>query len=161
MTIRKTTMNDLTQALEIYAGARAYMAKNGNPDQWGQTNPPAQQIVDDINHGKSYVCEKDGQIIAVFYFAVEEEPTYRVLYEGNWLDDSPYGVLHRVAVAQQEQGVGSQIAKWALSQHPNIRIDTHENNVAMQKMLAKNDFSYCGKIIIGDGTERLAFQRVL
>ncbi len=160
MTIRKTVMNDLPRALEIYQGAREYMAKNGNPTQWGQTNPPAELVIDDINQGKSYVCEKDGQVIAVFYFAVEVEETYHEIYEGSWLNDAPYGVLHRVAVAQQERGVGSFVAQWALQQHNNIRIDTHENNKAMRKMLEKNGFSYCGKITIQDGSERLAFQKI-
>lgn len=161
MTIRKTTILDLPRVLKIYQGARDYMAKNGNPTQWGQINPPAELVADDIHHGKSYVCEKEGQIIAVFYFAVEVEKTYHEIYEGAWLNDAPYGVLHRVAVAEQERGVGSFVAQWALQQHPNIRIDTHENNKTMRKMLEKNGFSYCGKIIIQDGSERLAFQKSL
>lgn len=159
MRIRKTTLNDLPRVLEIYQGARDYMARNGNPTQWGQTNPPAERVEQDILEGKSYVCEKDGQVMAVFYYAVEEEPTYDKIYDGAWLNDTPYGVLHRVAVAQQERGVGSFVAQWALQQYNNIRIDTHENNQAMRKMLEKNGFSYCGKIIIQDGSERLAFQK--
>ena len=35
MIIRKTTMEDLDEVMEIYAGARAFMAQNGNPTQWG------------------------------------------------------------------------------------------------------------------------------
>lgn len=135
------------------------MAKNGNPTQWGQTNPPAERVEQDILEGKSYVCEKDGQVIAVFYYAVEEEPTYHKIYEGAWLSDTPYGVLHRVAVSQQACGTGSFIAQWALKQHPHIRIDTHENNKAMRKMLEKNGFSYCGKITVNDGSERFAFEK--
>lgn len=160
MTIRKTRMDDLARVQEIYAGAREYMAKSGNPTQWGTHKPPVDQVLSDINTGKSYVCEKDGEIIAVFYFAVEEDETYQVIYDGAWLNDGPYGVLHRVAVSSQEKGIGSFCAKWAFERCKNLRIDTHENNIAMRKMLEKNGFTYCGKITIQDGTERIAFQKI-
>lgn len=160
MTIRKTRMDDLARVQEIYAGAREYMAKSGNPTQWGAHKPPVDQVIRDINAGKSYVCEKDGEIIAVFYFAVEEDETYQVIYDGAWLNDAPYGVLHRVAVSSQEKGIGSFCVKWAFAQCKNLRIDTHENNIAMRKMLEKNGFTYCGKITIQDGTERIAFQKI-
>lgn len=161
MTIRKTVMEDLHRVQEIYAGARAYMAKTGNPTQWGTNKPPVDRVLRDINEGKSYVCEKNGEIIAVFYFAVEDDETYQVIYDGDWLNDAPYGVLHRVAVSNQEKGVGSFCVQWAWERYKNLRIDTHENNIAMKKMLEKNGFTYCGKITIQDGTERMAFQKIV
>ncbi len=160
MTIRKTVMNDLHRVQEIYAGAREYMAKTGNPTQWGSNKPPLDRVLKDIGEGKSYVCEKNGEILAVFYFAVEPDETYDVIYDGQWLNDEPYGVIHRVAVADQEKGVGSFCVQWLWERYKNLRIDTHENNIAMKKMLEKNGFTYCGKITIQDGTERMAFQKI-
>ena len=38
--------------MEIYAYAREYMAAHGNPDQWGPTNwPPEDLIREDIRLG--------------------------------------------------------------------------------------------------------------
>lgn len=159
MKIRKTKKEDINRIMEIYARARAYMAANGNPTQWGTTRPTKERVMQDIQEEKSYVCEKGHEIVAVFYFSVEEDPTYDVIADGQWLEDEPYGVIHRIAVSGQEKGVGSYCVQWAWQQHPNLRIDTHENNVPMQAMLKKNGFEYCGKIYIADGSERLAYQK--
>lgn len=49
MRIRKTEEKDLARLMELYARAREFMAKNGNPNQWGPTNwPPKDLICDDI-----------------------------------------------------------------------------------------------------------------
>ena len=79
--------------LEIYEYARNYMARTGNPNQWGPTNwPPEALIHRDIKDGNSYVCLNDeGEIIGTFFFIQGEdiEPTYRNIEEGGWLDESP------------------------------------------------------------------------
>ena len=38
MRIRKTTESDFDRIMEIYAYAREFMARTGNPNQWGPTN---------------------------------------------------------------------------------------------------------------------------
>ena len=49
--------------MEIYAFARRFMAENGNPNQWGPTNwPPEQLIRNDIKTGNSYVCTNDNEV---------------------------------------------------------------------------------------------------
>ena len=49
MKIRKATEEDFNRIMEIYAYARAFMAKTGNPNQWGPTKwPPEALIHDDI-----------------------------------------------------------------------------------------------------------------
>ena len=37
--ITLATAADLPRILALYAHARAFMAENGNPNQWGQTRP--------------------------------------------------------------------------------------------------------------------------
>lgn len=159
MEIRRTRQAELDVIMEIYAHARAFMAEHGNPNQWKQINPTRARIAQDIAEGKSYVCVLDGRIEGVFYFAVEEDPSYLVIYEGNWQNKGPYGVVHRIASAGSVKGIGSFCMNWAYERIPNIRIDTHRDNVVMQNMLKKNGFSYCGIIHLENGEERLAFQR--
>ena len=45
---RHATMRDLPQMQKIYARARALMAANGNPTQWGNEFPRESVIEDDI-----------------------------------------------------------------------------------------------------------------
>ncbi len=107
MKIRKTTLADLPRVMEIYALAREFMAANGNPTQWAERNwPPEDLIRSDIAAGDSYVCEHDGRVIAVFYYVEgpDIEPTYRVIEDGDWADDSPYGVVHRIATDGSVRG---------------------------------------------------------
>ena len=60
MQIRHSTIQDLDRIMEIYAGARVFMAQHGNPNQWGPTNwPPEALIRKDIAEGNSYVCIND------------------------------------------------------------------------------------------------------
>jgi hypothetical protein len=96
--IRKTTAADLDAVMGIYAYARAVMAASGNPGQWGEAHPPRELVEDDINKGLSYVCECGGRIEAVFCFEEADEPTYARI-DGEWLNDAPYGVVHRIARA--------------------------------------------------------------
>ena len=54
MEIRKTTERDVPRLMEIYARARRFMAETGNPNQWGPTNwPPENLIHQDIAEGKA------------------------------------------------------------------------------------------------------------
>ena len=69
MKIRNSTERDFSRIMEIYSFARRYMAEHGNPNQWGPTNwPPEELIHSDIQSGNSYVCVNDeGSIIGTFY----------------------------------------------------------------------------------------------
>ncbi len=163
MHIRKTAWQELPRILEIYAQARRFMAENGNPRQWGSLNwPPEDLLRQDIAAGKSYVCEADGEIAAVFYFDYGHriDPTYAHIEGGAWIGNDDYGVVHRIASIQK--GAGSFCIRWALAQCGHLRIDTHGDNVPMQRLLRKLGFSHCGTIYVGvDPDPRLAFEKVL
>ena len=104
-------------------------------------------------------------IYGVFYFAIEDEPTYAEI-DGAWKADGAYGVVHRIAVARRGKGVGSYCLEWAEGKAKaenaagGIRIDTHADNVPMRSMLGKRGYEECGTIICDDGTPRIAYQRV-
>lgn len=159
MIIRKSTPNDYETILNLYENARAFMASHGNPTQWGTTEPKPSIVKNDISSGHSYVCEANGRIIATFFYDICEEPTYAEIYNGNWPNDSVYGVVHRITSDGTVKGTASFCLQWALEQCGNLRIDTHRNNTIMQHLLKKNGFTYCGIIHVEDGTERLAFQK--
>ena len=159
MTIRKTTYADVFEAAKIYDMAREFMRKSGNLEQWSSGHPNAEDIERDIADSSSYVCVEDDEIVAVFFFKVCEDPTYKKIYEGEWKKDGEYAVIHRVAVKYNGHGLADKIYAHCFALHPNIRIDTHRDNIPMQRSLAKNGFEYCGIIYIDDGSERLAYQK--
>lgn len=160
MIIRRTTVDDLEGILIIYADARAFMTKQNNPDQWGEDYPSRELLETDIRLNRSYVCILDKQIVGTFCFEVGVDPTYLVIFEGEWLDDASYGVIHRIASARDTKGVASFCVDWCFNQTPNIRIDTHRNNSPMINFLEKKGYMRCGIIYIENGDERIAFHKV-
>lgn len=161
--IRKATELDFGRIMEVYAIAREFMAQHGNPNQWGPTCwPPESLVRQDIAQGKSYVCECEGRIVGVFFFdfGKDVEPTYARIENGAWLDDSPYGVVHRIASDGSVKGVGSASLDWAFVQCGHLRIDTHGDNAVMQRLLDKLGFTHCGTIFVEeDDYPRLAFEK--
>lgn len=160
MEIRKTTVEDIERVMELYAMARVFMREHGNPRQWGDHYPSRNLVAHDIKEEKSYVCVDEGIITAVFFFASEEDPDYREIYEGAWRNDAPYSVVHRIVAPTGRRGTASFCLQWCYEQcGGNIRIDTHRDNIPMQKMLEKNGFERCGIIYIGGKEERIAYNR--
>ena len=161
MIIRKTTAHDVLAAEKIYQDARRFMRENGNPTQWWDTYPNRDTVTKDIEDGVGYVCEDEGEILAVFMFGPGPDETYDVIYDGAWLNDEPYSVIHRIAVAENAHGRG--VAGFCFSEcfkrFPNLKIDTHEDNVPMQRALLRAGFERCGIIHIATGDERVAFQK--
>ena len=151
--------------MEIYACARTFMAEHGNPNQWGPTNwPPEELIRRDVREGRSYVCLNDGKkVIGTFFFVQgrDIEPTYRDITDGAWLDGSPYGVVHRIAGDGSEKGIGTFCIRWAFEQCGHLRMDTHGDNIVMQRLLEKLGFVRCGTVYVEeDDFPRLAYEKV-
>ena len=89
MLIRHSTLADLPAMEDLYARARAYMADNGNPTQWGDSYPLREWLEEDIAEGRGYVCEEDGQVVATFMFTAGPDSTYAVIENGQWSTVSP------------------------------------------------------------------------
>ena len=159
MKIRNSTQNDLEQLLSIYAYAREQMRAAGNPSQWGHNRPSGETLLQDIQNGQSHVLVEKGQICGVFTFIIGEDPTYRIIEQGQWLNAAPYGTIHRIAGSGAGKGVFRECLAYCMSRISNIRIDTHRDNAVMQNLLKKNGFQYCGIIRGRDGGERLAYQK--
>ena len=160
LSIRSAEFDDLPRILDIYAEARAFMRRTGNPNQWFHTHPAKEILLDDIPKRQLYVFVQDGVIDGVFAYITGVDPTYIQIEGEGWCNDEPYGVIHRIAVARPGQGIIAKIFDWALAQCPNLRIDTHVDNAPMRRALEKYGFQYCGIIRIFNGDERIAFHKV-
>ncbi len=160
--IEKATLPDLGAVMQIYADARAYMRASGNLTQWSGGYPGESVIRADMEKGALYVCREDSEILGVFYFAKENDPTYAEIYDGAWQNDEPYAVIHRIAVSREShgKGVAAFIFQSCFETCPNLKIDTHRDNLPMQKSLEKNGFVRCGIIHLLSGEERVAYQKI-
>ena len=160
MQIRKTISADLPAISEIYENARRFMIVSGNPNQWNSGKPNIDTAREDMENGVGYVLEDNGEILAVFMFSVGEDATYKKIYEGEWLNSEPYAVIHRIAVKEQGRGLIGYCIDECFKIFPNLRIDTHRDNLPMQKALTKRGFKYTGIIYLENGDERFAYQKV-
>lgn len=157
MIIRPSSQRDLPVLLSLYADARAFMVKSGNPNQWKNSNPPPELVQQDIADGVGYVLEDHGIILAAFALLPGPDPTYGYI-EGRWPNEKPYGVIHRMACAVHGRGLGSICLDWCKRQFDCLRIDTHQDNRPMQTLAAKSGFRYCGVIYLENGNPRIAYQ---
>ncbi len=156
--IRPAAFSDLPRILEIYAYARKFMEDTGNPNQWGNSHPPRQQLEQDIREGRLFVISQERKIHGVFFFAPVPDETY-ALIDGAWHSDKPYGVIHRIA-GDGSGGILAAAAAFAHTRIDHIRIDTHRDNHVMQKALKKQGFRPCGVIHIADGSPRMAYDKI-
>jgi len=167
MEFRKSIKSDIKKIIKIIEEAQNYFKEN-NIDQWQDGYPNEESIINDIESGDSYVLLKDGKIIATAYLSFDGEKDYDVIYDGKWISNEDYAVVHRVAVSNSIKGNGvagelfKYIDKICLENDINyVRIDTHRHNKSMQKFLSKNKFEYCGVIYLKDKSERIAFEKIL
>lgn len=156
--IRRSTMADIPRMKEIFATARRFMVRTGNPNQWTNDYPSDQFLQEDILSGDSYVCISDKTIVATFLLRGGIAPTYGIIYNGRWPNEQPYATIHRIASNGTTRGILHKAMAFALQRYDNIRIDTHRDNIVMQNAARKEGFNYCGIIHCWNGDERLAYQ---
>lgn len=160
MEIRAAVPDDLPAIERIYAEARAAMARSGNPTQWGDRNPPAALVRQDIALGRSRVCTEGARVVGVFALVRGDDPTYAVI-DGAWHSDRPYATLHRIAAADGARGVFDACLAFCKTQTGYLRADTHADNAAMLHLLASRGFARCGVIRVADSSARIAFDLIV
>lgn len=162
---RRARTKDLPEILAVIGQAKAYF-KGAGIDQWQNGYPNAGVISGDIARGQSYVYIRNGRVAGTMAVLPAPEKTYAVITEGSWLGGPDYAVVHRIAVDESLKGQG--IAGVLLRETEtlcraggknSIRVDTHEQNASMRRLLEKHGFRHCGKIFLEDGSERVAYEK--
>ena len=160
MYIRKATYDDIPELMQLFERAKAIMRASGNMSQWGSGYPSPEVVRSDIERGVCYVASKatDREIEATMALLPGPDPTYSVIEDGNWLNDNPYYVIHRIAVAAPGRGYARRLLDWAFERTGTIRIDTHRDNAIMHHILRSYGFCHCGVIYLANGDPRDAYQ---
>ena len=167
MEIRKATFNDIDNMMTIIKQAQLYFYNHGI-DQWQDGYPNPTQLHNDITKGHSYVlC--DQHVIGTMYFAIEEDGNYPGI-KGEWLtgQEAKYGVIHRIVVDENCKGkayakilLDFAVEQCKANNISSIRIDTHKDNLSMQRFLLKNNFKLCGNITLQSGAPRIALEKII
>ena len=176
--IRKATLCDLDAIMEVIDEARGTIAALG-VDQWQDGYPQREIIAADISAGESFCIENTdtGEILSTFGVFENGEVLYDRIFDGTWkTGDSPsllgskvcYTAIHRVAISVKARGSGLSGAIIAFvasiaseKKKQSLRIDTHEGNVVMRRMLEKNGFVHCGTILLENGAPRVAYEKLI
>ena len=159
MIIVKAKLEDLDRILEIVDEAKEFLRQN-KVNQWQDGYPDRDIFINDILNNCLYVVKEDKEILG-FFSLYNYEETYEKIYDGSWHSDDNYVVVHRLAIADKYKGKGVSkfIFDYLKNKYSYLRIDTHKDNMVMQRCLIKNGFKYCGIIylkISGDNL-RLAY----
>ena len=155
MKIRQATMNDYNQIMAILKDGANQLAERG-VDQWQGDYPSPDQIKDDIEKGFAYLAvSTDGETVGAISIVEAPDHSYDNL-KGKWLlNTDKYVVIHRVAIHSKHAGNGyatkllTEVIDYIRDNRKDIdsiRIDTHENNTAMQHVIDKMNFTKVGEL---------------
>ena len=95
--LRPATMEEIPVIWEIILQAKAQMYREGK-HQWDENYPTVPILENDVRRGWGYVLvpsDDDSDIIAYGAVVFDGEPAYKGLWDGQWLSEQPYVVLHR------------------------------------------------------------------
>ena len=164
--VKQATLSDFNQIMTIIAEAKQLLKAAGSP-QWQDGHPNQQQIKQDLkNHQCWILMDSDGTVAGTATLLTTPEPSYKKI-EGAWHSDEPYATIHRLAIASKYRGhhlaplyMEHLITIGNFLGFNNFRIDTHELNIGMQKVIKKSGFQPAGIIYVNptiDG-KRLAYE---
>lgn len=112
LNFRKTVKADIDNVMVVIKQAQDYFKEQGI-NQWQNNYPNSDTINNDIVNGHSYVLLKDDNIVATVAVSFDGESTYNNIYDGKWITNDKYAVIHRIAVDNTFKGLGlsSEIIK--------------------------------------------------
>ncbi len=164
--LRQADHRDLPEIIVIIDLARKAMKAHGS-GQWQDGTPTAQTIANDINNQQFFVATLNKHIVGCMAL-LDYEEGYDVLLEGAFIHHDKYKVIHRFATHQDF--VNNGIAGFMLEEAELIakakavnliRIDTHQKNIPMMRLLDKHGYVNCGKTLIEKNKLRVVFEKAI
>lgn len=155
MQLRQAQMTDFDRIIEILKDGKNQLAEKG-VDQWQGEYPSLDQVKADIENGHAYLAvSADNETVGAISIVPSPDKVYDQM-DGSWLKQSDnYVVIHRVAIHSDHAGNGyatrlfTEVIDKIKSNHPeidSIRVDTHEDNLAMQHLIKKMGFIRVGTL---------------
>ncbi len=164
MRFEKALGADISAIVALLDEGKRFLREQEIP-QW-QTEDFALLTKEAVERGEQYLV-RDGERVVGVCVVQSYERDYEQI-EGSWLTDGRYFAVHRVTVSAEYRGKGvpsfiySALVDLARARKVgSLRADTHEKNLRMQRVFAKNGFLPCGVVTIASGEKFLAFERVI
>ena len=169
--IHRIEKDDMQRIMKITNDAKYLLKQNGSL-QWQQGYPNEDTFINDINNKSLYGIYENNNLMAYGAYILGKDINY-VEIDGKW--DIPANekdlAIHRVAVDCNCHGkkYGIKILKYGIIYAKKlgcltVKVDTHKNNIPMQKCINKSGFVYKGIVkIIRDKLDNLrnAYEIVL
>lgn len=161
---RKANEDEAEECYRVLDEARTFQRRNGL-HQWTDSYPSLLDVLNDIRRGTAYVLLEDGRIEGYLCLSFDGEKAYEDP-TAHFRLQAPYGVIHRLAVAEDAHGKGyagkmlngaEEIVR--RRNVPCVRIDTHPDNAIMRRLLKKNGYEECGFVKIHG--IRIAYDKIL
>ena len=170
--IHKVSKDDLPKVMIITASAKKLLKSNGSL-QWQQGYPNEETFTNDIKNGNLYGLYEDNELRGYGAYIFGKDLNYVEIEGGKWeipANDKDMAI-HRVAVDENCHGkkYGIKILKYGVKYARKlgcltVKVDTHKNNIPMQKCISKSGFIYRGIVkILTEKLDnlRLAYEIVL
>ncbi len=168
MKVRPASKADINDVLGCVRRIKREYFEANNIPQWNDDYPSREIFSADVDKKSLYVMHMGEVLVGFGVFSAENEPTYNEI-DGEWLTDGGnYLVVHRFGINPDWHGMGMGSALIGLADKicevkkiPSIRVDTHESNISMQKLLEKCGYKKCGTIHLQNGDPRIAFEKII
>ena len=154
---RRAEERDLDAIDAIMDDAKAYLRESG-VDPWQDGYPNRDVIISDIAAGRGWVfdCVDTGEVAGYECIAMEPESSYPGI-DGKWLTEGEnYAVIHRTMAAAKYRGTRLSQEMFSFAEElaagmgrTSIRVDTHRDNRAMNRICERHGYVYCGVVNIG------------
>ena len=157
---------DLDWICEQINACRLILATHQS-DQWQGREPSFETLQADVNFQQYYLYAVD-QLRVGGAAILPLEPAYDHLTSGKWLNDDPYWVIHRLFIRPDLHAKGhglellNAIEALAFTRGiNNLRIDTHQRNMPMRKLLIKAGYHCIGEVNLPHAGARLVYHKVI
>ena len=155
--------SDAKLCLDILTDGRAFQREQGFV-QWGDNYPNADTVRSDIEKKIAYIIRVDENAAGYLCVDFNGDPEYSTL-EGEWANDEPYAVVHRLAISSLYRNMGLADKTFSLVEDlclergvHTIRVDTDFPNKRMQHIVTKKGFVERGIVTLTNG-RRIAYDK--
>jgi ribosomal protein S18 acetylase RimI-like enzyme len=157
--IRHADIKDLDRLNQMAETIRNQMKESGL-SQWVGHYPNKDVFNDDLKKQGLYVFVDENKVIGSISILEENDPPYKAI---QWHRNHSL-VIHRLMVdpKHQKQGVGMALFEHAIAltqnKYQSLKVDTHPDNLKMQKLILKMGFEYMGYL---SSINRLAYELIV
>ena len=149
---RRAVPEDMDALLDILEQAKAYLRESG-VDQWQEGYPNREALLADMEAGRGWIFECEGRPAGYECISMSPEECYRDI-DGAWLTEGEnYAVIHRAMAAADFRHTKLASEMFSLAEdlaagmgRQSVRVDTHRDNMAMNRLCEKLGYTFCGVV---------------